>query len=142
MFTGKLVPGLGDTSPTPSSSAINLDLVTSDQYVEAYIDRLFSDNGPVAELENYFIKAGDNTKLPGTALGSKNETGVRNEVEQSDRVQRADSGRDEHFKREEGGEKVEKCEQRGDSLKLSIVETQPHESLDHSLHGASSTAEP
>lgn len=125
-----------------SSSSINLDLITADQYAQAYLDHLFSVNGPVAELENYFIKASDNLRMLRTPLGCKNKTGVRNKIEQSDGVQRVGMGKDDtQGKRERRGrlEQAEECEQRDESLKLSIVETQPDESLDENLHGATST---
>nr|XP_020457412.1 uncharacterized protein LOC109961131 isoform X2 [Monopterus albus] len=69
-----------DTSPTVSSS-INLDLITSDQYAQAYLDHLFSGKGPVAELENYFTKASDYMRTLGTEPGCTNKT---HELEQSD----------------------------------------------------------
>ncbi|XP_034041181.1 uncharacterized protein LOC117523696 [Thalassophryne amazonica] len=40
-----------------TSTPVNLDLITSDQYAQAYLDQLFSKKGPVVELENDFIKA-------------------------------------------------------------------------------------
>lgn len=115
------------TSPPVSSSAVCPDLITSDQYAEAYLHRLFSANGPVAELQNYFIKAGDSSRTPPrTALGGEEEAGPRGGV-----------------KRVEGGEggAAEGCESGGDSLKLSIVETQPLDSLVHGTQAVSSTTE-
>lgn len=122
-----------------SSSSINLDLITADQYAQAYLDHLFSDSGPVAELENYFIKASDNLRTLRTPLGCKNKTGVRNGIEQSDGAQRVGMGKDDTQERRGRLEQAEECEQRDESLKLSIVETQLDESLDQNLHGATST---
>ncbi|XP_070697373.1 uncharacterized protein [Pempheris klunzingeri] len=146
----RIVSGPDATSATASSS-INLDLITSDQYAQAYLDHLFSDKGPVAELENYFIKASDNLRTLRTQSGCKNKTGVRNGMGQSDGVQlkeraegisgdkRVDGGiSDEQGKMERRGDEVKECEQRDEGVKLSIVETQPDESLDHSLHDATS----
>ncbi|XP_067370155.1 uncharacterized protein [Channa argus] len=124
------------------SSSINLDLVTSDQYLQAYLDHLFSDKGPVAELENYFNKASNylTTLRPGPEC--LNKKGARNAIEQSDGVHLEDqaeavsgqhtveSGKVEG-EREERREKMEECHQRDESLKLSIVETQAEESLIH-----------
>lgn len=118
-------------------SSINLDQITSDQYAQAYLDYLFSDKGPVAALENYFIEASGNLRTLRSPLGCQNKTGVTNGAEQSDGVQRVDTGKDD----ERGGrlQKAEECEQSGESLKVSIVETEPRESLDHKLHDAAST---
>lgn len=74
----------------------------------------------MAELQKYFIKASDNSRNPNprTAFGREEETGSR-------------SG----GKRVEGGGgagAVAGYESGGESLKLSIVETQPLDSL---LHG-------
>ncbi|XP_068588000.1 uncharacterized protein [Cebidichthys violaceus] len=127
-----------DACSETTSSSINLDLITSDQYAQAYLHHLFSGKGPVAELENYFIKAGDNLRTPRTEPGRTSETGVRNGGQQSDgvhlrgraegvdgeqRVGRGDGdGRDETQERERSDE----------SLHLSVVETWPDESLDRS----------
>ncbi|XP_032396407.1 uncharacterized protein LOC116704852 isoform X2 [Etheostoma spectabile] len=70
------VSGLDTTSATVSSS-INLDLITSDQYVQAYLHHLFSDKGPVAELENYFIKASGNLRTLKIEQGCTNKTGAK-----------------------------------------------------------------
>ncbi|XP_037638687.1 uncharacterized protein LOC119495866 isoform X2 [Sebastes umbrosus] len=128
---------------TSVSSSINLDLITSDQYAQAYLHHLFSDKGPVAELENYFIKASDNLRTLRTDPGCTNKTGVRNGPEQSDGehlrgrahqgtdgVQRASGGKDDNQgKTDERGrrDETEECERRGERLQLSIVETQPKE---------------
>lgn len=105
----------------------------------------------MAELENYFIEASNNLRMLRTQPGCKNKTGVRNGIEQSDGVhlkdraegingeQRVDRGKgDKQGKAERRGrrEEAEECEQRDESLKLSIVETQPDEILDHNLQNA------
>ncbi|KAM9345367.1 uncharacterized protein ABDE67_014233 [Symphorus nematophorus] len=144
---------VSEPDTTSVSSSINLDLITSDQYAQAYLEHLFSDKGPVVELQNYFIKASDNLRMLRT-LPCKNKTGERDGTEQSDGAhlkegadcisgeKRADTGRgdnDSETERRGRREEAEECEQRDESLKLSIVETQPNESLDHNLHSATST---
>ncbi|KAF1375500.1 hypothetical protein PFLUV_G00220850 [Perca fluviatilis] len=141
----RTVSGLDTTSATVSSS-INLDLITSDQYAQAYLHHLFSDKGPVAELENYFIKASVNLRTLRIEPGCTNKTGVGNGMEQSDGVhlndraqgidgeQRVDRGKGDNrgkTDRRERRDETEKSEQRDESLQLSIVETQPDESLNH-----------
>ncbi|XP_059215493.1 uncharacterized protein LOC131993552 [Centropristis striata] len=138
--------GPDNTSETVTSS-ISLDLITSDQYAQAYLHHLFSEKGPVAELENYFIKASDNLRTLRTEQGCTNKTGVRNGTKQNDGVHL--KGRAEGIDREQAvgrgrgdnqGEmerrgrhgEMEECEQRDESLPLSIVETQQDESLSHS----------
>lgn len=137
-FTGRRVSEADNTS-TAVSSSINLDLITSDQYAQAYLDYLFSENGPVAELQNYFTKASHFMRsLRPEAAGT--EVGMRNVIEQSDGVhpkeqaegiirEREDEGKGGKQKRR--GE-VEECNQRDEGLKLSTVETQPEalQSLD------------
>lgn len=81
-----------------------------------------------------------------------NKTGVKTAIEQTDRVhlkdqaegisgeQRVDKGKDDKLcEMEKRQEKMMECNQRDDGLKLSIVETQPEESLSHSLHNAPRT---
>ncbi|XP_029305848.1 uncharacterized protein LOC115020101 isoform X2 [Cottoperca gobio] len=128
---------------TAVSSSIDLDLITSDQYAQAYLHHLFSDKGPVAELEKYFIKANDNLRTLRTEAGCTNKKGVRDGIEQSDGVhvkaqsqgidteQTVDSGKgDNQGKTDRRGrrDETEEREQRDEGLRLSIVETQPHES--------------
>ncbi|XP_033469928.2 uncharacterized protein LOC117248779 isoform X1 [Epinephelus lanceolatus] len=140
------VSGANTTSATVSPS-INLDLITSDQYVQAYLHHLFSDNGPVAELRNYFIKASDKLRTLRTQPGCTNKTGVRNVIEEdggvhlkdrapsTDGEQRVDrSKEDNQDKTESRGrrDETEECEQRDERLQLSIAETQPAESCNHS----------
>lgn len=134
------------------SSSINLDLITSDQYAQSYLDHLFSEKGPVAEMKNYFTRASDNLRTFRTDPGCTKTTGVRNVIEQSDGVhlndqaegingeQTSERGKGENQKAERRGrEETEGRDQRDESLKLSIVETQPEESLNQSPHSATST---
>ncbi|XP_023130371.2 uncharacterized protein LOC111571451 [Amphiprion ocellaris] len=127
-----------DDASKTASSFMNLDLITSDQYAQAYLDRLFSDEGPVAELQSYFTKASENLNT----LRCTNKKKLRNETEQS---------KGEHLKDQTEGTKAEQrvesrgrredteeCRQRDESLKLSIVETQPEESFNHSQDDATS----
>ncbi|XP_036980697.1 uncharacterized protein LOC119034087 isoform X2 [Acanthopagrus latus] len=137
--TGKRLSG-PDSTAAPVSSSINLDLITSDQYAQAYLDHLFSDKGPVAKLENYFIMAGENLGTLRTEC--KNKTGERNGTEESDGEQRVDMVKDDKqvkTERRDGREEAEEHERRDEHLKLSIVETQPDESLDQNLNSATST---
>ncbi|XP_076017951.1 uncharacterized protein LOC143009771 isoform X2 [Genypterus blacodes] len=53
--TGKIF-GRGGVS---SCSSINLDQISSDQLAKAYLDRLFSEQGPVEELRSHFSRARD-----------------------------------------------------------------------------------
>lgn len=125
------------TSPTVSSSAVHPDLITSDQYAEAYLHRLFSAKGPVAELENYFIRAGDANRSPArSALARGEERSPRDGAEGGGGGKRADGEGGGGG----GGEAAQGCESAGDSLKLSIVETQPLDS--HGAPAASGAAQP
>ncbi|XP_041803954.1 uncharacterized protein LOC121614209 isoform X2 [Chelmon rostratus] len=141
-----------DNTSAAASSSINLDLITSDQYAQAYLDHLFSGKGPVAQLENYFINAGDNLRTLRTQPGCKTKMGMSDGTEQSDgahpegraeginAAQGVEVGKDE--KQGWGGRREEAEERRqreNESLKLSIAETQLDESLDHSLHSAAGT---
>ncbi|KAM6915888.1 uncharacterized protein FYW49_008990 [Xenentodon cancila] len=122
-----------DDAPAAVFPQVSLDLITSDQYTQAYLDHLFSEKGPIAELENCFVEAGEKLGMQRTKLGCKNKMGVRHVTEQREGVHLADKA--------DGGNKeqgVDKMEMRGDetarsgqtdaSLKLSVVETQPEES--------------
>lgn len=130
-----------DSTSAAVSTPINPDLISSDQYAQAYLGHLFSGKGPVAELENYFITSSENLRTLRTQP-CKNKTRSK---EQSDGVrsqhgaqglsgeQSEDRAKgDEEDKTERRGrrEEVEEHERRDDSLKLSIVETQPAEDLD------------
>lgn len=119
-------------------TSVNLDLITSDQYTQAYLERLFSDKGPVAELENYFTTANDNLSTLKTKSGLK-KTEATHGTQQSDAVglkdhaqgmkqeQRENKGEEGKEAREKRGE-IEEEEQKEENLKLSIVETQSGES--------------
>lgn len=111
------------------SPSINLDLITSDQYAQAYLHHLFSDKGPVAELENYFVRAGDKLRTLRTEAGCTNKTEVRH---LKDLAQDADGEGGKGEDKSDRRGRQDECEQRDESLQLSIVETQPDESLDHS----------
>ncbi|XP_030296747.1 uncharacterized protein LOC115596095 isoform X1 [Sparus aurata] len=140
--TGKRLSG-PDSTAAPESSSINLDLITSDQYAQAYLDHLFSDKGPVAKLENYFIMAGENLGTLRTEC--KNKTGEENGLEECDGEQQVDMVKDDKrvkTERTEGREEAEERERRDERLKLSIVETQPDESLDQNLNSATNTRQP
>ncbi|KAM6997345.1 uncharacterized protein LKV04_006071 isoform 2-T2 [Tautogolabrus adspersus] len=143
-----------DTTSAIEPFHINLDLITSDQYAQAYLDRLFSDKGPVAELENYFMKASDNLRTLTTKLACKNKTEVSNGIQTSDGVHLVDRAEGmDGDQREDGGtagtemkkggsgrqEETEECKRSDESLQLSIVETQPDDSLAQSLHTTTST---
>lgn len=124
-----------DHTSTAASPSINLDLITSDQYAQVYVDHLFSDKGPVAELENYFNKASNYMRTLILEPKCTNKAGMKDPLEQCERgrlkdqaegtsvEQTVDKGKDD-----KQGEMME-CNQRDESLKLSIVETQPEESL-------------
>lgn len=152
-FTGRRRKDAGPDN-TLVSSSINLDLITSDQYAQAYLGHLFSYKGPVAKLENHFTEAGDNLRTLRPNLGCTNKTGVSKGIELSDGVHRSDRAEGESveqrvdkgkgdkqdkMERRRRQEETEECSHRDERMKLSIVETQPEESLDHSLPSASST---
>ncbi|XP_035462357.2 uncharacterized protein LOC118283970 isoform X1 [Scophthalmus maximus] len=130
--------GPDDTS-VPSS--VNLDRITSDQYARAYLGRLFSDEGPVAQLGDYFNKAGDSLRTPRPPAGRTDRTGAidgagrgdgpppEDQAQGSAGERRADDGGE----REERHNYLEVSDQRDESLKLSIMETQPGERLNHQL---------
>lgn len=128
---------------------MKLDLVTSDQYAQAYLDRFFSNKGPVAELQNYFIAFSDGLRKP----GRENKMGVRQGSDRLGRVSpesRAEGGSGERGadvgkdgkpgETESGGrrEEREEGEQREENLKLSIVESQQDGRLHRNLHSTSS----
>ncbi|XP_028279363.1 uncharacterized protein LOC114447343 [Parambassis ranga] len=128
--TGKSVTvPLSSMEAETGSRRLNLDLITSDQYTQVYLDHLFSNKGPVEKLKNYFSKANERLKTLRTECTIK--TRERNEgvhlteqAEGTNEEQRADKGR--------RSEETETCNEREESLKLSIVETQPEESTNHS----------
>ncbi|XP_062257645.1 uncharacterized protein LOC133966655 [Platichthys flesus] len=110
------------------TSSMNLDLITSDQYAQAYLERLFSDEGPVAELQSYFNTTSEHL------LTSPTEPAEGGHGEQ--RVDRARGDKQDETERRGRGEKMKELDQTDESLQLSIRETQPEESLSQ---GASST---
>ncbi|XP_071336145.1 uncharacterized protein [Trachinotus anak] len=131
---------VSEPDDTSVSSFINLNLITSDQYAQAYLEYLFSDKGPVAELENYYNKATDNLRTLRTLPGCTKKTEVRDGAEQSDGVHlkeraegingeqrdnRSKGGKQNEMERRGREEEKEECSQRDESLKLSVVETQP-----------------
>lgn len=132
IFTGRreIISGPNNTSVNVTTS-INLHLNPLDQYTRAQLDYLFSDKGPVAKLDNYFITASAKLRTMRTPLGCKNKTRVGNE--QSDVMQTVNVGKDDKqgtMEKMATHAKAEECDQRHESLKQSIVETQLHERLD------------
>lgn len=119
IFTGRRV--FGETSANMSSS-INLDLITSDQYSQAYLDCFFSDKGPITKLENYFMEASDRQRKQKMPLGCKikRETGRQRDINDEETTE----GKRPSKNMEEGN-------QRDETLKLSIVETQQHDWKPH-----------
>ncbi|PWA14038.1 hypothetical protein CCH79_00015823, partial [Gambusia affinis] len=120
-------------SGTVTSSQVNLDLITSDHYSQAYLDSFFSDRGPVAELENYFVNASERLAMHRTDLQRKNKTGARKAVEKSEDGHVLDEAQvlsdKERAERKPKGEEPKESSERDASLKLSIVETEPEESI-------------
>ncbi|KAM4729335.1 uncharacterized protein FYW61_009940 isoform 2-T6 [Anableps anableps] len=124
-------------------SQVNLDLITSDHYVQAYLDHLFSDEGPVGELENYFINASERLAMHRTDLQSKNKTGVRKAAEKSEDGHFLDKAQGLSYQERETktkGDEPKKSSEQDVSLKLSIVETEPEERLTYT-HPDSASAE-
>ncbi|XP_027863594.1 uncharacterized protein LOC114138491 [Xiphophorus couchianus] len=119
-------------SGTVTSSQVNLDLITSDIYSQAYLDHLFSDKGPVAELENYFVNASERLAMHRTDLQRKNKTGARKAVEKSEDGHVLDEAQvpsdKERAETKPKGEEPKESSERDASLKFSIVETEPEES--------------
>ncbi|XP_012707943.2 uncharacterized protein LOC105917629 [Fundulus heteroclitus] len=118
------------------SSQVNLDLITSDDYAQAYLDHLFSDKGPVAELENYFIDASERLAVYRTDQQRKDKMGVRKAVQNEDgHFSHKAEGASEQQRVGTAGMKTQEEPKRSSeqdvSLKLSIVETEPEESLPH-----------
>lgn len=109
IFTGRKV--FGENSANKIS--VNLDLITSDQYAQAYLDYFFSDKGPITKLENYFVEANARQRKQRTPSERQTKTGTGKESWNSDEETREER-------------KVPEDAEEG-SLKLSIVETQPHE---------------
>lgn len=125
----KRVSGV-DTSSTTVPSSINLDLITSDQYTQAYLDHLFSAKGPVAELENYFNKASERLRVLTTELGCKSKAGVANGIEKREAVHLKDQAEGTDEVQIEEKVMMERRGRQGEErLKLSIVESQLEQSL-------------
>lgn len=101
------------------TSSINLDLITSDQYAEAYLDYFFSDKGPVKKLEHYFIEVNDRQREHKVPLGCKIKTG---------KVTERGNDAEETTEERRPSKNMEDSNQKDENLKLSIVETEPHES--------------
>lgn len=131
---GRLGAGVSDGS---SSLSMNLDLIPSDRYAEAYLHHFFSDQGPVAKVETYFTKAGDSlsTLTIKPQKDKSTETGVRPEDEDPGHfTDGAEGGETDPEEVKVKGERSGSTQTaRGlnpegaenESLKLSIVETQP-----------------
>lgn len=115
IFIGRKV--FGETFA--SGTSINPDLITSDQYAQAYLDYFFSDKGPIKKLEKYFVEANARQGKQRTPLGCQIKTGTGKERRNSDEETREEK---------KPPENVEEGDRRGENLKLSIVETHPHES--------------
>ncbi|XP_060943484.1 uncharacterized protein LOC133020789 [Limanda limanda] len=121
------------------ASSMNLDLITSDQYAQAYVERLFSGDGPVAELQSFFNTASERllTTRPGSTDrpggGEEEEGGAGGEPAEGghgdQRVDGARGDRQDEMERRGRGEERKELDQREESLQLSIRETQPEESL-------------
>ncbi|XP_068597640.1 uncharacterized protein [Brachionichthys hirsutus] len=119
--------------------SLNLDLITSDQYAQAYLDHLFSDEGPVAQLEDYLIKSKDVLQKRSAHRGCENKTGVRHRSGRGDGAPLNDGGasldagadekRDETESRGRE-EKTEEPERRDGNVKLSVDESQLDERLE------------
>ncbi|KAM9848163.1 uncharacterized protein ACBR49_009445 isoform 1-T2 [Aulostomus maculatus] len=121
-------------SAAASSASFNPDVVTSDQYALAYLDYLFSEKGPVAELENFFTVAGENLRMLRTEAACMKRKGKG----QSDGVKPNDGidgvNRENTVERREPKE-MQQRDRPDDGLKLSITETQQQQQDLHlSLH--------
>ncbi|XP_049592886.1 uncharacterized protein [Syngnathus scovelli] len=91
------------------SSRIHSDSISSNQYAEAYVERIFSEDGPVGELKNYFTKASDELRA------------MRIGIVAADCLTKEKGQCEGHTL--ETQDKTKKNDQRSDKeLKLSIVE--------------------
>lgn len=59
----------------PGDTSSYLDLIPSDRYARSYLDRLFSEQGPAAQLEKYFAMARDNLSALRTEPGRRSDGG-------------------------------------------------------------------
>lgn len=120
-----------------SIASINLDLITSDQYAQAYLHHLFSDQGPVSKIETYFTKACDSLSMLNAKPQNTNSTEVRSVLERDNEVHFKHSAEGVETKPESQkakGEELGNTQRvpalvpgglQNESLKPSIVETQP-----------------
>lgn len=116
-----------------SSASINLDLITSDQFAQAYLHHLFSDQGPVSKIETYFTKASNSLSTLTTKPQNTNTTDKSSVLKVDNRAlfeQAAEGAVAETVKGEDPGRTQRPPAQDPDgledeSLKISIVETQP-----------------
>lgn len=116
-----------------SSASINLDLITSDQFARAYLHHLFSDQGPVSKIETYFTKASNSlstltTKLQNTYTTEESsvlevDRGAHLKLAAEGTVAETVKGEDPGHSQRPPTPDPEGLE--GESLKLSIIETQP-----------------
>lgn len=132
--TGRRMQDSELSDASSASSRVNLDLITSDQCAQVYLEQLFSSKGPMAELEEYFTKASERLEKQRTCIKIKNETGKGQKIEQSEEVHLSDQaeGTTEYLKKgktEMRGDGARNYSEEDASLKLSIVETQPEGSL-------------
>uniref|UniRef100_A0A1A7WFM4 Uncharacterized protein n=2 Tax=Iconisemion striatum TaxID=60296 RepID=A0A1A7WFM4_9TELE len=123
--------------------APNLDLVTTDQYAQAYLDHLFSSKGPLAELENHFTQIDERLGMQRYDKQSKSKNGRREMTKQRGEVQLSEQveGNTEQLKvgaKEMREERATEYTDDAASLKLSIVETQPEERLSLTGRGSPS----
>ncbi|XP_037127935.1 uncharacterized protein LOC119134872 isoform X2 [Syngnathus acus] len=89
-----------------SSSSLDPDLITSHQYAQAYVERLFSEQGPVEELKNYFTKASDKLRAlrigppPGCLTRTAKDKGQceGHTLETQDRTEKNDQRSDKKLK--------------------------------------------
>ncbi|KAJ0066949.1 hypothetical protein NL108_006194 [Boleophthalmus pectinirostris] len=128
----RLEAGMSDGA---SNTSINLDLISSDHYAQAYLHHFFSDKGPVSKVEIYFTKANDSLTTFTTKPNKANRTGERTGLGQENGVHVtyiAESGEGQSGLVEVKGEEMDSTEStrnpesgtlENKSLKLSIVET-------------------
>ncbi|XP_072293554.1 uncharacterized protein [Eucyclogobius newberryi] len=132
----RLEAGMSDGA---SKVFINLDLISSDHYAQAYLHHFFSDQGPVAKMETYFTKASDNLSTLTTKYKKANKTADSTGLEQN-RIHvtdRSEAGGSEIRAEEVKGEDLGPTQRAqnldsdalgNESLQFSIVETQPQSS--------------
>ncbi|XP_033835611.1 uncharacterized protein LOC117382518 [Periophthalmus magnuspinnatus] len=125
----RLEAGLSDGASDTSDTSLNLDLISCDDYAQAYLQRFFSDQGPVGKIETYFRNASDSlstlTTKPKKTKRPEESAALENKVHVTDS---AESAGGQTGALEVKGEGIG-CTQRtqnfeNESLKLSIVEMQ------------------